>query len=776
MTMKIENLRAKTLLLLAAVIGLFASCSDEETLVIGDISAPSTEQTKTVAWDETETSIQFTANSDWSASVEDVTSRAANTEISWVKLTKPTGGAGDVKMPLYLEKNNNDTYREAQVTITCGEKSVMVTIHQEANPDAVHTMDKSTIANYDKYYTPGTWNEGFEKGPEGMLRSDARYSWWRMKQSEHFFVFWEPGFGDDPNAQSVPEALRVDVDDLLQKAEQFYKTNVEKLGMATVGQGKSVLDDYKMQIYLLYQTEWLATGSGYDDMIGALWVNPSTCKPVGSTIGHEIGHSFQYQVSADKLYTGEVQPMDNGIVPAGFRYGFGENGEGGCAYWEQCAQWQSFQDYPQEAFTQDANVQVWLQNHHRHFNHEWMRYASYWFPYWFTQKHGIETYARIWKESRYPEDPVETYMRLYCNGDLDKLYADMYEYASHCADYDFDAVHQYKTASALGYSTKFYQNNGWYQVAYANCPGTTGFNLIPLNVPEGGKVVTAQLEGLAPGSALAATDPGTVVDGDGNAVAKTTTYNQQANTTQNYCYGFVAITKDGTSHYGTMEKGKSGKVSYTVPANTDRLYLCVMAAPGKYNRNAWDDDETNDEQWPYQVKFSETDLLGNVTLPAGDPTDVTVDLSVNLDAASPDYPLHTFNLLSEGVMTKVAKAFKMQPSDIAGATVDDATVRTEGFTGPADGKVAVGLTNPDGSLSYAYSANGIGFWIAADGSASFWGDSPVYFEYDSGSFALTVGHNPGNSVAGTTYVIKPTMVYNKDGKTYKAVINISMKF
>ena len=168
------------------------------------------------------------------------------------------------------------------------------------NPSGVKMMDKSKIKDFDKYYCPGTWNEGFEKGQDNMLRSDAKWSWWRMKQSEHFFVFWEPGFGDNPNAESVPEELRVDVDDLLAKAEQFYKTNVEKLGMATVGQGKSVLDNHKMQIYLLYQTEWLATGSGYDDKIGALWVNPSTCKPVGSTIGHEIGHSFQYQTSADK--------------------------------------------------------------------------------------------------------------------------------------------------------------------------------------------------------------------------------------------------------------------------------------------------------------------------------------------------------------------------------------------------------------------------------------------------------------------------------------------
>ena len=47
----------------------------------------------------------------------------------------------------------------------------------------------------------------------------------------------------------------------------------------------SVLDNYKMQIYLLYQTDWLAIGSGYDDKIGALWVNPSTCKLVSQCLG-----------------------------------------------------------------------------------------------------------------------------------------------------------------------------------------------------------------------------------------------------------------------------------------------------------------------------------------------------------------------------------------------------------------------------------------------------------------------------------------------------------
>lgn len=123
------------------------------------------------------------------------------------------------------------------------------------------------------------------------------------------------------------------------------QTNIEKLKLAELGKGKSYLDKYKMEIYLLYQEEWLATGSGYDNKIGALWVNPSTCQPVGSTIAHEIGHSFQYQVYCDKLCQGETDDLKSG-----FRYGYaGSNGGNG--FWEQCAQWQSFQDYPEEMFT-----------------------------------------------------------------------------------------------------------------------------------------------------------------------------------------------------------------------------------------------------------------------------------------------------------------------------------------------------------------------------------------------------------------------------------------
>ena len=86
----------------------------------------------------------------------------------------------------------------------------------------IFTLSPSDIPDYDKYYKPE------ELRTMDMFDSSSKWSWHRYKQSEHFFVFWESGFGDNPNDGSVPKNLRVDIDDLLAKAEQFYTTNIIK--------------------------------------------------------------------------------------------------------------------------------------------------------------------------------------------------------------------------------------------------------------------------------------------------------------------------------------------------------------------------------------------------------------------------------------------------------------------------------------------------------------------------------------------------------------------
>lgn len=130
------------------------------------------------------------------------------------------------------------------------------------------------------------------------------------------------------------------------------------------------------------------------------------------------------------------------------------------------------------------------------------------------------------------------------------------------------------------------------------------------------------------------------------------------------------------------------------------------------------------------------------------------------------------NLLDNGDIIKIAKAFRMQPSEISAKTVSKVPSGD-----PGEGQVAVGLTQSNGSISYDYTANGAGFWCRKNGDKGSWNNNdPVYFEYDPSTFRLAYGHRYGVTAAGSEYVIKPTLVYQKDGVLYKAVIALTLRF
>ena len=120
-----------------------------------------------------------------------------------------------------------------------------------------------------------------------FTQKDSQWSYYRMTYSDNFVVFWEKGFGTTPST-TTDKSMQVDIQDLLKKAELFYDINVNKLKFVTSGQSNT--DKYRMMIFLKYQTEWLATGSGYDDVIGAL------AKQAGAA-GYEV-----LMVTPDKDY------------------------------------------------------------------------------------------------------------------------------------------------------------------------------------------------------------------------------------------------------------------------------------------------------------------------------------------------------------------------------------------------------------------------------------------------------------------------------------------
>lgn len=708
----------------------------------------------------TEIEIPFAADMDWTAVVLDANGEPCD----WASVTPDSGEGGtECKVTVSLQANE-DIYnsRLAQLTIsTVKGETIVISIEQDYK---VLYLEPGEIADYDRYLCPQPWNPHFENGPEFMLRHDAYYSWHRMRQSEHFFVFWSPEFGDDPGAESVAPAMRVDIDDLLAKAEQFFDTNINQLHMATLGEGVSMLDDYKMQIYLIYQDEWLATGSGYDDAIGALWVNPSTCQPVGSTIAHEIGHSFQYQVYADKVNRqGKERDYSHG-----FRYGFGDP-DTGCGYWEQCAQWQAHRDYPYEQLD-SYHFQVWLDNCHRHFHNEWMRYASYYLQTYWTQLSGLDAYSRLWKESQRPEDAIEAYTRLYNGGDWGVTRTQLMDYAMRMATFDIDGVREYAREDHQDrYDTKMYFEypTGRYMVSYRQCPSATGFNVIPLTVPQGGGEVSVQFEGLEPGSRLHAKDKGQQVDEDGKVVGETDRFNATvADSDMGWRYGFVARSGDKRT-YGAVGSDRNGTLTFNVPAGTDYLYLVVMGAPETYMQHTWNDWEGDDTQFPYAIRLTGTDLAYYVeeTEPVYEWVDeynLNVTYEVHLTAPG-QYGRGSVDLASDEILGFFGLS--------AGELGDLMRVGEA----PAEGTVSVLAVNSDGSLNFSATANN-GYWLTDLGDEGQWAGGYMFFEIDGTT--LTYGDHPDQITDGTTgtFTMRPMLTYVRGGKSYTVHYTISLVY
>lgn len=733
------------------------SCQDDpEPVPAGTLQFEKEAREYVFPYERSAAMVNFKAPAAWHVEVEN--------GVDWVFVSPAAGKAGDVAFELKADRNTA-AQRECVLNVVCGDEKVAFTLKQARFGGSVNeilqpestTINPDSIPNFDKFFPNSEYGVG-------ILNKASRFSFARYRQSEHFFVFWDKKFGDEPNGPSVPTSMRVDIDDLLAKAEQFFDTNVGKLHMATLGQGKSQLDRYKMQIYLLYQEEWLATGSGYDNTIGALWVNPSTCQPAGSTIAHEVGHSFQYQVYCDKLLQGEADNMQHG-----FRYGFSTDGKAGCSYWEQCAQWQAHQDYPEEMFNYQNDT--WRANYHRIFYHEFMRYASYWLQWYWVDKHGIDCYSRIWRESAFPQDPIEAYTALYNGGDMQRTYDELYDYAAHMVYYDIPGVRQYATKTAKGnYNTELYRRaDGKYQVGYASTPGTAGFNVVRLYASPG-KEVSVKVEALAAGSVLADRDPGKQVDADGKVKSIVKKYNTQANTAGGFRYGFVAIV-DSVPVYSPMSKGSSGTARYTVPADADQLYFVISASPAKYNRVAWDDTEANDEQWPYALTVKGTDVYGyfEPSVPVYtkvDDTTLKLACDLTVDPSNEKWIVGSLDLATQEIanftgiaVDKLKDAF--QPAMI-GIPV-----------APKEGKIVMMNRNADGTLATKPTAN-LGYYVDTEGTVAEYKKASLYFELEGTK--LTFGKKTTVGKDGDSFVIRPVFVYTEGGKQKTIELTVTYRF
>lgn len=737
--------------ILTALSAGFCSCEQEEPVDTTEavVKLISKAEDLRVGPDEgSKTTIVFSSDYKWSVKVPE--------DASWLTFDKYEGQAGKLLTLKATAAENTGQERIAECQIVSGITVLELTVVQN---QAALVLKASDVPDYNKIYIPSI---DFSGDP---LRSDSPWSFCRSKQSEHFIVFWDKQYGEyglygermgventSPSTLAESHRMYVDIDDLLEKAERFFELNINTLKFADMSGGKSTLDNYKIGISINYTTTWMAYGSGYDNVVGWLWINPDTCKPIGSTIAHEIGHSFQYQTYCDQIHC-NGKPDDQ---LTGWRYGFG--GGGGNAYWEQTAQWQSYQTYTNEAF-ETVNFSEFVNNCHRHFHHEHQRYASYFLHWYMAEKRGIDVIGALWRESYAPYDAIETYQQKY-ELTMDELNSELYMYAAKCTTWDFDLdgenMHTGKKGTVrdfgknyigkIGWSSEYDKETGWHTVDDQRAPEATGFNHIRLNVPEAGTQVKVSFEGKPKAQASVA----------------------------GWNIGFVALLEDGTRIYtDDVRITSTGEASYVVPEACQDLWLVVAATPEEYMQHAWDDDNTNDVVWHYSVKFEGTDLYGTVTFdgtetPASTKIVKEVEVSCSAGYAGPSVSLSGADLI------KIAKAFVLQPSDIAAKLAP----RNEGTGKPGAGSVKFLSTEPDGEIySGAYTANGLGYWYGMDGSVQGWSAGSVYTEFTKDTWTFTLGCHPdkvksGALKKGDRITIRPTLVYGD--YTAEIQFNITM--
>ena len=438
---------------------------------------------------------------------------------------------------------------------------------------AVTTLNTRISAVDKKIYCSGN-----ACGTDAQLKvSTNQWCYDRSIQSKHWILFWEAGYGT-----AVPAA----VPDILATADRIFEFYADSLKFITINKNKSKTDTYKMIIRLRHTTEWEASGSGIDDQIGLLTLsNGAHTSRSGQTVAHEIGHCFQYQVHCDN--------NDQN----GWMYNWGKSTLN--VFWEMCAQWQAYKFYPDWQFSNEWTDNT-LNGLHRHPLCVDLRYNNYFIQDYFCDKHGMDAVAKLWNKSRKPEDPLQAYMRLFMSGTstekLKQLGEEMWEYGARMTTFDMDHLRTHGKSS-IGRrkqtDMRIDSDKYWWPTA-ANCIENWGNNAIRLNAPSTDKTIYVEFEGK--------------VGADGYI-----TYNK---TRAGWKLGFVALQKDGTRIYGDIATATYAEpnqvVAFECPKGCQYVWLVVSGAPTAYWTRDWLSwsEEGQTEQWPYRVKFHQTNLYG----------------------------------------------------------------------------------------------------------------------------------------------------------------------
>lgn len=590
---------------------------------------------------------------------------------------------------------------------------------------------------------------------------DNKYTWSKSRsmETDNVILFWDKYYTSNPKNLPSSDFYYVDMDYLLQQCEEFYQLESSQLGF--VDPVKSNVGKYKVMVLMNHTQEWTCYGGGYDFMVPALWLNPATCKPVGHSVAHEVGHSFQYM-----CFSEHGGHQDSSTDGTGFHLPLG-NGQ---AIWEQTAQWQGCQSVPSAMFSESMGV--FPNTHNYAFSHEWHRYQSYWFHYYLTQYYNdIQIIGKVWNQPM--TGAVDFNQALMANKYLTPraLYKMYFDYACRCVTWDLDATAPYRDNYIGNFNYRCCMASdtaATYQVALSSCPQGTGFNVIPLQLPAAGTEITTTLTGLSVGAPLLASDPGEYVDGDTRFVVRSDRHyvNGGPRASRGFRMGYVALMSDGSRQYFSEDsiycQGTStapADYSMTVPEGVSRLWLVVAPALKTYFVHKWDETIDKDDMWPYRFTLTGTDIgtrakvYAEATIDDREAADATLTYDITFPASASAYEGINFSV-SGRAAAALGTALQMQPTDIG------SKLMTWNAQGPTAGKMMFCAVGPDGSLAQSGStANGYGHWFNTAGNVCAYSAGSLFSEFTPSGLSFSIGQYPGKLSAGSTYTIRQALNY-----------------
>lgn len=229
-----------------------------------------------------ETTIKFTADEAWTASVNEVASSKSGESISWLTLSSYAGNAGENSITVNLLKNFTGETRKAEIKIVCGDSEVVISVEQkgEASTGAVVKKIKEIV---------------YKETDNSSIDTD------RTSHEEEYslkFSYFEDG--------SVARITKEETDSYGEKSSITYNFNYDIVGEIQVEEKES--DYYETYNYVVkLDDRGNATEIRKDGEIMATFGYTNDVR-LGKVVTYEYGdedeqHIFSYENGLMSKYT-----------------------------------------------------------------------------------------------------------------------------------------------------------------------------------------------------------------------------------------------------------------------------------------------------------------------------------------------------------------------------------------------------------------------------------------------------------------------------------------